>query len=86
VAEEISYAQLHSGAAAVAAGLQERGLQHGQMVAIMLPTSLDFFYSFYGILLAGGVPVPLYPPARLSQIEDHLRRQASILDSARPRS
>ena len=72
-----------AGAAAVAAGLQERGLQHGQMVAIMLPTSLDFFYSFYGILLAGGVPVPLYPPARLSQIEDHLRRQASILDSAR---
>jgi len=83
VAEEISYAQLHTGAVAVAAGLQERGLQHGQMVAIMLPTSLDFFYSFYGVLLAGGVPVPLYPPARLSQIEDHLRRQASILDSAR---
>jgi 1-acyl-sn-glycerol-3-phosphate acyltransferase len=83
VAEEISYAQLHTGAAAVAAGLQERGLQPGQMVAIMLPTSLDFFYSFYGVLLAGGVPVPLYPPARLAQIEDHLRRQASILDSAR---
>ena len=83
VAEEISYAQLYTGAAAVAAGLQERGLQHGQTVAIMLPTSLDFFYSFYGVLLAGGVPVPLYPPARLSQIEDHLRRQASILDSAR---
>ena len=83
VAEEISYAQLYTGAAAVAAGLQEHGLQHGQTVALMLPTSLDFFYSFYGILLAGGVPVPLYPPARLSQIEDHLRRQVSILDSAR---
>ncbi len=82
VAQEISYAQLHAGAAAVAAGLQERGLQPGQMVAIMLPTSLDFFYSFYGVLLAGGVPVPLYPPARLSQIEDHLRRQASILDNS----
>ena len=68
---------------AVAAGLQEHGLQHGQTVAIMLPTSCDFFYSFYGVLLAGGVPVPIYPPARLSQIEDHLRRQASILDSAR---
>jgi 1-acyl-sn-glycerol-3-phosphate acyltransferase len=82
VAETISYAQLRTGAAAVAAGLQDRGLQPGQMVAIMLPTSLDFFYSFHGVLLAGGVPVPLYPPARLSQIEDHLRRQASILDSS----
>ncbi len=82
-AEEISYAELHAGAVAVATGLQERGLQRGQTVAIMLPTSRDFFDSFYGILLAGGVPVPIYPPARLSQIEDHLRRQASILDSAR---
>jgi 1-acyl-sn-glycerol-3-phosphate acyltransferase len=82
-AEEISYAELHISAMAVAAGLQEHGLRRGQTVAIMLPTSTDFFYSFYGILLAGGVPVPIYPPARLSQIEDHLRRQASILDSAR---
>jgi 1-acyl-sn-glycerol-3-phosphate acyltransferase len=81
--EEISYAELHAGAAAVATGLQEHGLQCGQTVAIMLPTSVDFFYSFYGILLAGGIPVPIYPPMRLSQIEDHFRRQASILDSAR---
>jgi 1-acyl-sn-glycerol-3-phosphate acyltransferase len=82
-AEEISYAEIHAGAVAVAVGLQERGLQGGHTVAIMLPTGRDFFSSFYGVLLAGGVPVPIYPPARLSQIEDHLRRQASILDSAR---
>jgi 1-acyl-sn-glycerol-3-phosphate acyltransferase len=82
-ATEVSYAQLTTGAAAVAAGLQQHDLQPGQTVAIMLPTSVDFFYSFYGILLSGGVPVPLYPPVRLTQIEDHLRRQAGILDSAR---
>ena len=45
----------------------------------MLPTGRDFFRSFFGILLAGAVPVPIYPPARWSQIEDHLRRQARIL-------
>jgi 1-acyl-sn-glycerol-3-phosphate acyltransferase len=82
-AEEISYADLHAGAAAVAAGLQDLGLQGGQTVAIMLPTGREFFSSFYGILLAGGIPVPIYPPMRLSQLEEHLRRQASILDSAR---
>jgi 1-acyl-sn-glycerol-3-phosphate acyltransferase len=49
----------------------------------MLPTSLDFFVAFLGVLLAGGVPVPLYPPFRASAIEDHLRRQAHILDNAR---
>lgn len=81
-AEEITYAALEEGAAAVAAGLQERGLQPGQRVAMMLPTGRDFFYSFYGVLLAGGIPVPIYPPMRPSQIEDHLRRQASILTNA----
>ncbi|MBI3453998.1 MAG: AMP-binding protein, partial [Rhodospirillales bacterium] len=42
----------------------------------------DYFFSFFGILLAGCVPVPLYPPIRLSQIEDHLRRHAAILNNA----
>ena len=74
--EEITYAALYNGATAVAAGLQAQALQPGQTVALMLPTNRDFFAGFYGILLAGGIPVPIYPPARLSQLEEHLRRQA----------
>ncbi|MEK9134525.1 MAG: AMP-binding protein, partial [Pseudomonadota bacterium] len=81
--EEISYAVLQQRADAVAAGLRKRDLLPGQTVAIMLPTSLEYFFSFYGVLLAGGIPVPIYPPARLSQIEEHLRRHARILDNAR---
>jgi 1-acyl-sn-glycerol-3-phosphate acyltransferase len=79
--EQLTYAGLKSAAMAICAGLGRRGLVRGQSVAIMLPTCLEFFHCYYGILLAGGVPVPLYPPARLSQLEDHLRRQAGILDS-----
>ncbi len=79
---EISYAALHQGATKIASGLMERGLQPGQSVAIMLPTSRDYFCCFFGVLLAGGVPVPIYPPARLSQLEDHLRRHAGILSNA----
>lgn len=78
----ISFAQLHHRAAAVAAGLADHGLQAGMTVAIMLPTSPEYFYSFCGVLLAGGIPVPLYPPARLAQIGDHLQRHASILANA----
>ncbi|MCC6531797.1 MAG: AMP-binding protein [Burkholderiales bacterium] len=81
--EELDYATLLRSAQAIAAGLIERGLARQQTVAIMLPTCLEFFHVFYGVLLAGGIPVPIYPPARLSQIEDHLRRQSAILDSAR---
>ena len=81
--EEISYATLQRRADAVAAALRARELQPGQTVAIMLPTCPEYFFSFYGVLRAGGIPVPIYPPARLSQIEDHLRRHARILDNAR---
>ena len=48
----------------------------------MLPTGAEYLWSFMGILLAGGVPVPIYPPARLSQVEDHFRRHARILSNA----
>jgi acyl carrier protein len=78
----VSYAELQEGAAQVAAGLLERGLQPGQSVSIMLPTGRDYFRCFFGVLLAGGVPVPIYPPTRPSQIEDHLRRHAGILSNA----
>jgi acyl carrier protein len=80
---EISYRELRDRAREVASGLRQRDVAPGQGVAIMLPTGLDFFYAFFGILLAGAVPVPNYPPVRLSQIEDHLRRQAGILVNAR---
>ncbi len=79
---EISYARLKAGAAAVAAGLQGHGLEARQTVAIMLATSPEYFYTYFGILLAGGIPVPIYPPARLSQIEEHVRRHAGILANA----
>ncbi|HEX6691173.1 MAG TPA: AMP-binding protein [Burkholderiales bacterium] len=78
----ITYRGLHAGALNYAARLAEAGLQPGQMVAIMLPTSKEYLYAFYGTLLAGGVPVPLYPPARLTTIEDHMTRHVGILKSA----
>jgi len=78
----ITYRQLYDGALGYAARLAEVGLQPGQMVAIMLPTCKEYLFSFYGVLLAGGVPVPLYPPARLTTIEDHMTRHVGILKSA----
>jgi len=78
----LSYRALWTGALGYAAELTQAGLQPGQMVAIMLPTCKEYLYSFYGVLLAGGVPVPLYPPARLTTIEDHMTRHVGILKSA----
>jgi 1-acyl-sn-glycerol-3-phosphate acyltransferase len=76
---QITYGELGERARRVAAGLQQRGLKHGERVAIMLPTGAEYFFAFYGTLCAGGVPVPIYPPMRLKQIEEHLHRHAAIL-------
>ncbi|KFB68990.1 AMP-binding protein [Candidatus Accumulibacter vicinus] len=81
-AETISYGQLLEQARRVATGLVSRGLLPRQAVALMLPTGRDYLTSFFGVMLAGGIPVPIYPPARLAQIEDHLRRHARILANA----
>ncbi len=79
--DTLDYGTLLETARQVAAGLRRVGIVPGQCVALMLPTGLEFFHSFYGILLAGAVPVPIYPPTRPGQIEDHLRRQAGILQN-----
>ncbi len=78
----ITYGQLFSQARDVAAGLQCQGLKAGDAVAIMLPTESGYLSSFIGIQMAGGVPVPIYPPARPKQIEEHFRRHAGILENA----
>ncbi|MGB5218335.1 MAG: AMP-binding protein [Smithella sp.] len=79
--ETITYRELADGARAAAAGLQEKGLLPGEAVSIMLPTSREYFLTFLGILLAGGIPVPIYPPFRMNQLEDHLRRHSAILNN-----
>jgi 1-acyl-sn-glycerol-3-phosphate acyltransferase len=78
----MSYRDLQTAARAVAQGLISRDIVPGDRVAMMLPTSTDFFASFFGVLYAGAVPVPIYPPARMAQLEEHMRRQIVILRNA----
>jgi 1-acyl-sn-glycerol-3-phosphate acyltransferase len=82
IAGALTYGQLATEARRVAAGLIARDILPGDRVALMLPTSVEFFIAFFGILYAGAAPVPIYPPMRLAQLEDHLRRQAGILRNA----
>ena len=80
--QDISYRMLQLDAQTLAAGLMAQGSAAGDRIAIMLPTGRAFLAAFYGALYAGCVPVPLYPPARPSQIEDHMRRIAGIVANA----
>ncbi|MBA2779555.1 AMP-binding protein [Billgrantia kenyensis] len=80
--ETLSYGELDRGARRVAAALVSRGVRAGDRIALMLPTSRDYFIAFFGVLRAGAVPVPIYPPARPAQLEEHLRRHGRILNNA----
>jgi len=81
----LTYGSLHQGALRVANGLFQHDIEARDTVALMLPTSHDYFYGFFGALYANAIPVPLYPPMRASAIEEHLKKQASILNNARAR-
>lgn len=83
--EVITYGHLLKNSLRVAFGLSELGLREGESVAIMLPTSPEFFYTFLGILLAGGIPVPIYPPFRTHMLEAYAQTEAKILTNAEVR-
>jgi acyl carrier protein len=77
----VSYQELWHEAELIATGLQHFGLAPGESTLIMLPTGREYFFSFFGVLLAGGIPVPVYPPGRLKQIEEHLLRHSAIANN-----
>ncbi|HTU33093.1 MAG TPA: AMP-binding protein [Candidatus Acidoferrum sp.] len=81
----ITFGQLYERASSVAGELGRRGLEVGQTVAIMLPTCAEFFSTFFGVLLAGGIPVPIYPPFRADKIAEYAQRQTNILRNAEAR-
>jgi 1-acyl-sn-glycerol-3-phosphate acyltransferase len=78
----VTYASLHAEAQSIAEGLRARDIAPGDRVGLMLPTGSDFFRTFFGILYAGAVAVPIYPPFRRATLEDHLLRQSRILANA----
>ena len=74
-----SFADLHARACRAAAGLAALGIARGDRVALVLPTCVEFMDAFFGALLAGAVPVPLYPPVRLARLDEFHARTARML-------
>ena len=65
-------------------GMFSSGCGPGERVGTVYPTSAEFFHAFFGVLLAGAVPVPLYPPVRLGRLaESHARTAAGHQQPAR---
>ncbi len=77
--ETLSWSEVLARARATAGALRRLGVFPGDRVAIVLPTAPDFMDAFFGALLAGAVPVPLYPPVRLGRLEEYHRATARML-------
>ena len=82
--KQITYGELDSMSAALAAWLQSRGLEQGARVAIMMPNVLQYPISICAVLRAGYVVVnvnPLYTPRELQhQLNDSGAEAIVILD------
>ena len=59
--EQVTYGRLWTQSARYAAGLAAQGVRAGDKVCLIYPTCAEFFYTFFGALWIGAVPVPLYP-------------------------
>jgi 1-acyl-sn-glycerol-3-phosphate acyltransferase len=81
-ASTMAYGDLRTRAGTMAAGFRALGVEAGDTVALMLPTTIDYFVAFTAILLCGAVAVPIYPPARLAQLAEHVERHAAVLANA----
>ncbi len=74
-----SWGDIYGSATGVAAALRALDIETGQRIALIYPTGREFFDAFFGILLAGAVPVPLYPPVRLGRLDEYHARTAAML-------
>src|SRR4051794_38397504 len=57
--DELTYAELDERSARLAALLADHGLKPGDRVGVMLPNVTEFPISYYGVLRAGGIVVPM---------------------------
>ena len=70
-------ARVRERALSIAADLTARGVRKGDRVALVLPTCPEFVECLFGVLCAGAIPVPLYPPVRLGRLEEYHSQDGS---------
>jgi fatty-acyl-CoA synthase len=81
----LSFADLRERARAAARRLRGAGLAPGDRALLILPRDEEFVQVFFGAMLAGVVPVPLYPPfagQRLDAYADRIRGVMRVSEAA----
>jgi len=76
---DVTYAELDRDSARLATLLRNNGVEQGDRVAIMLPNVPQFPISYYGILRAGGVVVPMNVLLKQREISYYLENSGARL-------
>jgi acyl-CoA synthetase (AMP-forming)/AMP-acid ligase II len=80
--EHRAHRRLYHEARAIAGGLVAAGLRRGDPVLLVLPTSFELVAAFFAVQLAGGLPVPSYPPAAMARATQALERLRHVAESS----
>jgi acyl-CoA synthetase (AMP-forming)/AMP-acid ligase II len=74
-----SYTTIERASARYGGALQALGLRKGDRVALILPANEDFVLCFFGAVRAGIIPVPIYPPLGIGQLQGYLDNTRHIV-------
>jgi len=77
--DTVTYGRLWAQSACHAANLARAGVRPGDKVALIYPTCAEFFYTFFGALRLGAVPVPLYPTLGVEPTSNVLRDSEAVV-------
>ena len=76
----ITFGGLFDGALRYAAAMRASGLASGERVAIMLPTSVECLFAYFGSMMARLVPALIAPPFLPRKMEIFVQSRADMLD------
>jgi fatty-acyl-CoA synthase len=81
-----SYTAIERASSRYGGALQALGLRRGDRVALILPQAEDFVLCFFGAIRAGIIPVPIYPPLGLGQLQGYLDNTRHIVGKSGARA
>ncbi len=81
----LSFAELKAAGEDFGRRLASAGFQRGDRGILMLSGQREFIIAFVGMVRAGVIPVPVFPPAMLTRVEAYRERLHSIHASCLPR-
>ncbi|WP_394849335.1 fatty acyl-AMP ligase [Pendulispora brunnea] len=81
-----SFTAIERASARYGGALQALGLRKGDRVALILPANEDFVLCFFGAIVAGIIPVPIYPPLGPGQLQTYLDNTRHIVEKSGARA